>query len=121
MQESSELGYLKHALAFSTPKTTDTLVRPTASTDGTSRRNLILPIYVYDCSLALLIDALIEKLERPRFKDIHRDHTFRVGDQYREDFVDLKSADNTKPSSPEPKSEDSDNVSGGNNLQPLLF
>ncbi|XP_031787876.1 KICSTOR complex protein SZT2 isoform X2 [Nasonia vitripennis] len=113
--ESTDMEYLKNALAFSTPKATDmfdkTPVTASASADGTSRRGLVLPVYVYDCSLALLIDALIEKHEKPRFKDIYRDHTYRVSDNFREEFVNLKSGDNTKPSSPEPKSEDSDNVS----------
>lgn len=115
LQESTDLDYLKNALAFSSPKVTDMFDKTpaTVSADGTSRRGLLLPVYVYDCSLALLIDVLIEKLERPRFKDIYRDHTFRVADNFHEEFVNLKSGDNTKPSSPEPKSEDSDNVSSG--------
>ncbi|KAJ8681967.1 hypothetical protein QAD02_017759 [Eretmocerus hayati] len=107
---------LKNALAFSTPKPAardyDNGPAVTTSIDGNTRRSLILPIYVYDCSLALLIDTLIEKLDKPRSKDICRDHTFKVGEQFiNEEFINLKSGENTKPSSPEPKSEDSDNVS----------
>ncbi|XP_018404829.1 PREDICTED: protein SZT2-like [Cyphomyrmex costatus] len=73
--------------------------------------SLIIPVYVYDCSLALLIDALVGQLQTPQNKDIYYDHTFKVGEQIAEDFVSLKSESNTKPSSPEPKSEDSDNIS----------
>jgi hypothetical protein len=101
-------------LAFSSPKTTDTYEKSLPSTVENTKRGLILPIYVYDCSLALLIDALIEKLERPRFKDIYRNHTYRMNEQLREDFINLKSSDTTKQSSPEPKSEDSDNIPSGN-------
>ncbi|XP_011497452.1 PREDICTED: protein SZT2-like isoform X2 [Ceratosolen solmsi marchali] len=108
--ESNELDYFKNALAFSSPKTTDTYEKSLPSTVENTKRGLILPIYVYDCSLALLIDALIEKLERPRFKDIYHNHTYRMNEQLHEDFINLKSADTTKPSSPEPKSEDSDNI-----------
>lgn len=113
VQESNDLYYLKNAMAFSTPKTSEIYEKAATPSDGNPRRGLVLPIYVYDCSLALLIDALIEKLERPRFKDIYRDHTFKMGEQFSEEFVNLKSGDNTKPSSPEPKSEDSDNISNG--------
>ncbi|XP_018338951.1 PREDICTED: protein SZT2-like [Trachymyrmex septentrionalis] len=73
--------------------------------------SLIIPVYVYDCSLALLIDALVGQLQTPQNKDIYQDHTFKIGEQISEDFVSLKSESNTKPSSPEPKSEDSDNIS----------
>ncbi|XP_047362781.1 KICSTOR complex protein SZT2 isoform X1 [Vespa velutina] len=71
---------------------------------------LLIPVYVYNCSLALLIDALIEKLESPRNKDIYQDHTFRVGQKDREEFFHSKFINNMKTSSPEPKSEDSDNA-----------
>ncbi|XP_072752702.1 KICSTOR complex protein SZT2 [Anoplolepis gracilipes] len=73
--------------------------------------SLIIPVYVYDCSLALLIDALVGQLQMPQNKDIYQDHTFKIGEQICEDFISLKSESNTKPSSPEPKSEDSDNIS----------
>lgn len=82
--------------------------------------NLVIPVYVYDCSLALLIDALICQLQTPQNKDIYQDHTFRIGQQVCEDFINLKSGTNTKPSSPEPKSEDSDNISSGRNLKYLI-
>lgn len=75
--------------------------------------SLIIPVYVYDCSLALLIDALVGQLRMPQNKDIYQDHTFKIGEQVCEDFISLKSESNTKPSSPEPKSEDSDNISSG--------
>lgn len=75
--------------------------------------SLIIPVYVYDCSLALLIDALVGQLQMPQNKDIYQDHTFKIGEQVCEDFISLKSESNTKPSSPEPKSEDSDNISSG--------
>ncbi|XP_048511777.1 KICSTOR complex protein SZT2-like isoform X2 [Athalia rosae] len=77
-----------------------------------SSRGLTLPIYVYDCPLAGLIDALVNKLESPRVKDIYQNHTYKAGDLVGEDFVTLKFGSDTKPSSPEPKSDDSDNVSG---------
>jgi len=75
--------------------------------------SLVIPVYVYDCSLALLIDALVGQLQTPQNKDIYQDHTFKIGEQISEDFISLKSESNTKPSSPEPKSEDSDNISSG--------
>lgn len=75
--------------------------------------SFIIPVYVYDCSLALLIDALVGQLQMPQNKDIYQDHTFKIGEQICEDFISLKSESNTKPSSPEPKSEDSDNISSG--------
>jgi len=75
--------------------------------------SLVIPVYVYDCSLALLIDALVGQLQTPQNKDIYQDHTFKIGEQISEDFISLKSESNTKPSSPEPKSEDSDNMSSG--------
>ncbi|CAK9801279.1 KICSTOR complex protein SZT2 [Anthophora quadrimaculata] len=72
---------------------------------------LVIPVYVYDCSLALLIDTLVDKLKISHNKDIYQDHTFRVGQQDCKDFVELKYDYNVKPSTPEPKSEDSDNTS----------
>ncbi|KAI4483415.1 hypothetical protein M0802_013415, partial [Mischocyttarus mexicanus] len=75
-----------------------------------SENHVLIPVYVYNCSLALLIDALIEKLESPRNKDIYQDHTFRVGQKDREEFIHSKLMNNMKTSSPEPKSEDSDNA-----------
>ncbi|CAB0036663.1 unnamed protein product [Trichogramma brassicae] len=127
--ENPDLDYFKNALAFSTPKTTSIDVynehhaTPVISPcnilglggETQRRTSLVLPIYVYDCSLALLVDSLVEKLEKPRFRDVRHDYTFRMADQlhqFREEFVGLKSGDNTKPSSPEPKSEDSDNITG---------
>ncbi|XP_043250268.1 KICSTOR complex protein SZT2-like isoform X1 [Colletes gigas] len=71
--------------------------------------SLVIPVYVYDCSLALLIDTLTDKLKMSYTKDIYQDHTFRIGHQECKDFVELKVGCNLKPSSPEPKSEDSDN------------
>lgn len=90
-----------------------------SSRSSSNSRNggLVIPLYVYDCSLALLVDALVEKLDKPRFKDIFCDHTFRLPELYQEYYINLKSMDGgssaTKPSSPEPKSEDSDNVISG--------
>ncbi|XP_046747125.1 KICSTOR complex protein SZT2-like [Diprion similis] len=71
-----------------------------------------LPIYVYDCPLAMLIDTLVNKLDASRVKDIYQDHTYKAGQLVGEDFITLKSEADTKPSSPEPKSDDSDNVTG---------
>ncbi|XP_076285950.1 KICSTOR complex protein SZT2 isoform X2 [Lasioglossum baleicum] len=73
--------------------------------------NLVIPVYIYDCSLALLIDTLTDKLQVSHNKDIYQDHTFRLGQQDGKDFVELKFGCNSKPSSPESKSEDSDNTS----------
>lgn len=78
--------------------------------------SLVIPVYVYDCSLALLIDALVGQLQTPQNKDIYQDNTFKIGEQISEDFISLKSESNTKPSSPEPKSEDSDNISSGRQI-----
>lgn len=75
--------------------------------------SLVVPVYVYDCSLSLLIDALVGRLKTPQNKDIYQDHTFKIGQEVCEDFINLKPESNTKPSSPEPKSEDSDNISSG--------
>ncbi|XP_076162167.1 KICSTOR complex protein SZT2 isoform X3 [Ptiloglossa arizonensis] len=74
-----------------------------------SEGSLVLPVYVYDSSLALLIDTLTDKLKTSHNKDIYQDHTFRIGHQECKDFVELKVGYNSKPASPEPKSEDSDN------------
>ena len=75
--------------------------------------SLVIPVYVYDCSLALLIDTLVDKLKISHNKDIYQDHTFKVGQQECKDFIELKSDCNSKPSTPEPKSEDSDNTASG--------
>ncbi|XP_043514984.1 KICSTOR complex protein SZT2-like isoform X3 [Frieseomelitta varia] len=72
--------------------------------------SLVIPVYVYDCSLALLIDTLVDKLKISHNKDIYQDHTFKVGQQECKDFIELRSDCNSKPSTPEPKSEDSDNT-----------
>ncbi|XP_034939533.1 KICSTOR complex protein SZT2-like [Chelonus insularis] len=72
---------------------------------------LILPIYVYDCSLAFLIEVLVGKLKAPRSKDIYQNNTFTIGQQMHEDFINLKPPNDCKSTSPEPKSEDSDNLS----------
>ncbi|XP_012282231.1 KICSTOR complex protein SZT2 isoform X2 [Orussus abietinus] len=93
--------------AQSTPKLD--VHRNVAASKG-SKHGSILPVYVYDCSLALLIDVLVDKLPSPRAKDIYQDHTFRMGEQLGEEFINLKPGGDTKPSSPEPKSEDSDNA-----------
>ena len=118
------MDYFKNALAFSTPKTTSIdaynermAKSPPPNSDNSRRSSLVLPIYIYDCSLSLLVDALVEKLDRPRFRDIQRDHTFRPNDQYREEFISMKAAESAKPPSPEPKSEDSDNVTSGELLK----
>ncbi|XP_024942950.1 KICSTOR complex protein SZT2 isoform X2 [Cephus cinctus] len=103
--ETDSNGSSQCTTAHSTPK-----ANPCRRPKDTPKQELILPIYVYDCSLAVLIDALVEKLQSPRAKDIYQNHTFKVGEQFGEDFVNLKSGCDTKPSSPEPKSEDSDNI-----------
>ena len=77
---------------------------------------LVLPIYVYDCSLSLLIEVLVDKAQSSRVKDTYEDHTFGLGEQVREEYIKLNSGCDTKPTSPEPKSEDSDNLSNGKNL-----
>lgn len=100
---------------------------PTAANGSTSKANaehnfdnidnegsLVIPVYVYDCSLTLLMDALVGQFQASQNKDIYQDHTFKIGEQISEEFISLKSESNTKPSSPEPKSEDSDNISNGN-------
>lgn len=74
---------------------------------------LLIPVYVYNCSLALLIDALIEKLDSPRNKDIYQDHRFRIGQKDRDEFLHTRFINSMKTSSPEPKSEDSDNATSG--------
>lgn len=75
--------------------------------------SLVIPVYVYDCSLALLIDTLVDKLKISHNKDIYQDHTFKVEQQECKDFIELKSDYNSKPPTPEPKSEDSDNTASG--------
>lgn len=105
------LRIISRTISFSTPK--DQEHSNAVSVD--TKRGLIIPIFTYDCSLALLIDSLVEKHKKPRFKDIYRDHTYRLGEQPREDFVHLKPEDSNqgKPASPDPKSEDSDQTTGG--------
>ncbi|KOX81297.1 Protein SZT2, partial [Melipona quadrifasciata] len=94
----------------------DQCVEDSVTNADTQRRShdceesLVIPVYVYDCSLALLIDTLVDKLKISHNKDIYQDHTFRVGQQECKDFIELKSDCNSKPSTPEPKSEDSDNT-----------
>ncbi|KAH0546460.1 KICSTOR complex protein SZT2-like isoform X1 [Cotesia glomerata] len=73
------------------------------------KAGLIFPIYVYDCSLALLIEVLIGKLKTPKSKDIYQNNTFTIGQQLHEDFINLKPPNDS--ASPEPKSEDSENLS----------
>lgn len=75
--------------------------------------SLVIPVYVYDCSLALLIDTLVDKLKVPHSRDIYQDHTFRIGQEECKDFIELKSDYTSKPSTPEPKSEESDNTQNG--------
>ncbi|XP_076387408.1 KICSTOR complex protein SZT2 isoform X2 [Megachile rotundata] len=72
--------------------------------------NLVIPVYVYDCSLALLIDTLIDKLKISHNKDIYQDHTFRGNHQECKDFIELKSDYTPKPLIPKLKSEDSENT-----------
>ncbi|XP_023246457.1 KICSTOR complex protein SZT2 [Copidosoma floridanum] len=112
-ERTLDLDYLRDALVFGTPcRASSSLSRPIEG----SRQALVLPVYVYDCSLALLVDALVEKLERPRARDVHRDHTFQLAEHYaqREDYLRLKSGTGggvgSKPPSPEPRSEDSDSL-----------
>ncbi|XP_057320134.1 KICSTOR complex protein SZT2-like [Microplitis mediator] len=73
------------------------------------KAGLIFPIYVYDCSLALLIEVLVGKLKTPKSKDIYQNNTFTIGQHLQEDFINLKPPNES--TSPEPKSEDSDNLS----------
>ena len=96
----------------STPK--DDEQSNVASIDA--KRELVFPIYVYDCSLAILIDSLVTKQKNLRFKDIYRDNTFKLGEQIREDFIHLKPEDNIKAASPEPKTEDFEYIVGGKSL-----
>lgn len=97
----------------------DQCIEDSVTNADTQRRShdceesLVIPVYVYDCSLALLIDTLVDKLKISHNKDIYQDHTFRVGQQECKDFIELKSDCNSKPSTPEPKSEDSDNTASG--------
>nr|XP_033323081.1 KICSTOR complex protein SZT2-like isoform X1 [Megalopta genalis] len=76
----------------------------------TFEENRVIPVYIYDCSLASLIDTLTDKSKILHNKDIYQDHTFRLGQQDGKDFVELKFGCNSKPSSPESKSDDSDNT-----------
>uniref|UniRef100_A0A0C9R6N5 Szt2 protein n=1 Tax=Fopius arisanus TaxID=64838 RepID=A0A0C9R6N5_9HYME len=100
--------------AESTPKAD----RRRRVSSGGPKPGLILPVYVYDCSLALLIEVLINKLKYPRSRDIYQNHTFSVGQNLHEEFINLKSSNDCKSASPEPKSEDSDN--GLNDQRSLL-
>ncbi|CAD6224796.1 GSCOCG00005557001-RA-CDS, partial [Cotesia congregata] len=79
------------------------------TTTAEIKAGLIFPIYVYDCSLALLIEVLIGKLKTPKSKDIYQNNTFTIGQQLHEDFINLKPPNDS--ASPEPKSEDSENLS----------
>lgn len=97
--------------AESTPK----IERRRNIVSGSAKPRLILPVYVYDCSLSLLIEVLIDKARSSRLKDTYEDHTFTLGEQVREEYINLKSGGDAKPTSPEPKSEDSDNLSNGKN------
>lgn len=76
--------------------------------------NLTFPIYVYDCPLSLLVDAYINGVESNNIqnRDIYEDHRYRSEQQNylqeEQPFVRVTD-DSEENSSPEPKSEDSDN------------
>lgn len=93
--------------AESTPK----IERRRRTSSTGVKAGLIFPIYVYDCSLALLIEVLVGKLKTPKSKDIYQNNTFTIGQHLQEDFINLKPPNES--TSPEPKSEDSDNLSNG--------
>ncbi|KAJ9595165.1 hypothetical protein L9F63_013523, partial [Diploptera punctata] len=70
-----------------------------------------LPIYVYDCPLAILIDVLVYGESDGEYgnkmcKDIYQDRTFKSHSLF--DFI--PNIKQSKHTSPEPKSEDSDGV-----------
>lgn len=115
----SESGFVPTIENPSSP-TTKSRYR-TLSNVYNSKEGLIIPVYVYDCSLALLMDALISKLKSSRSKDIYQDHIFKFGPEDRQDFINLRNNGCNKPSSPEPKSEDSDNVGNGECLFSFSF
>ncbi|XP_026671200.1 KICSTOR complex protein SZT2-like [Ceratina calcarata] len=79
----------------------------------TNEDSLMIPVYVYDCSLSFLIDTFVDKLKATRNKDIYQDNRFRIEGKDHGDIVELRECGGagSKPVTPEPRSEDSDNTS----------
>lgn len=76
---------------------------------------LTFPVYVYDCPLSLLVDAYINGGESVDIqnRDVYEDHRYRVGREEEEQPLVrlIEECEQQNNSSPEPKSEDSDNDS----------
>lgn len=51
--------------------------------------SLMLPVYVFDCPLALLVDSYINNYDVKSFlnKDVYEDHRYRFGVFIQEDFT----------------------------------
>lgn len=77
-----------------------------------SGNTLIFPVYIYDCPLSLLVDAYInggESIEALK-RDVYEDHKYKSENPIQEEQLLIRSTDDGEQnSSPEPKSEDSDN------------
>lgn len=70
--------------------------------------HLILPLFVYDCPLAVLINSYIDKKIQEHFlKDIYEDHTYKTTSNYDDDFMQRKRAAMVHRS-PDHKGDDSD-------------
>ncbi|RZC33025.1 SZT2-like, partial [Asbolus verrucosus] len=67
--------------------------------------SLTLPIYVYDCPLALLVSAYIHNPEESKnSKDVYEDHRFKNTDSVQDEYLKLKIEEIN--SNPENKSDD---------------
>lgn len=51
--------------------------------------SLVLPVYVFDCPLALLVDSYVNNFDENEYgnNDIYEDHRFKFGSVIQEDSV----------------------------------
>lgn len=75
---------------------------------------LPLPVYVFDCPLSQLVNAYINDSELNLGNDCYEDHRFKSESFVQEEIVRLKEDDG---SSPEPKSEESEQSDGKNSIR----
>lgn len=82
-----------------------------------STNSLILPVYVYDCPLRVLVNAHVKNLENnfAHNKDVYEDHRFKFTEFIQEESVGLK--EESTQNSPESKSDDSDSSDSKNNAR----
>ncbi|KAK0161678.1 hypothetical protein PV327_008097 [Microctonus hyperodae] len=100
---SSELNSSVHRTATETPLKFEKLrYKPSSRKES----ELILPIYVYDCSLLLLIDVLVGELNLQRPKDIFQNNIFSTDQHIVKEFINLKPLTECESTSPELKGDE---------------